>query len=183
MIKQLSGTVSSSDIHGVVVDVSGWGVHVHVTSPESFLEGDAVTLHTHLALKQDGADLYGFSTKEDLQFFELCLSVSGIGPKTALAFLKRAPRENLETAIASRDINYLTKVAGLGKKAAEKLMVEIGEKLKGMEADVLGEDGEVFDTLVALGYSEREARKAVQAIPKSVEGKDARLKAALRHTS
>ena len=179
MIRMLRGSVLSQESSGIVVDVAGWGVLVHVASPDSFSVEDTVVLHTYLAVKQDGMDLYGFSDPKDLRFFELSLSVSGVGPKTALSLLRRAPRENLEAAIAKRDISYLTRVVGLGKKAAEKLVVEISEKLGGTGEETSGEDAEVFDTLVALGYTEREARKALTGIPASVIGKEARLKAAL----
>ncbi len=179
MIREIRGTVLSLEPSGVVVDVSGWGVLVHVASPDAFSTGDAVSLKTYLAVKQDGVDLYGFADPEDLRFFELTLSVSGVGPKTALALLRRAPRESLQTAIAKRDLSYLTKVAGMSKKAAEKLMIEIGERVGGGEGSGPGADAEVFDTLVALGYTEREARKALASIPSSIEGKEARLKAAL----
>lgn len=179
MIREVRGTVLSVDPSGIVVDIAGWGVLVHVPSPDAFSEGDKVTLKTHLAVKQDGMDLYGFSDPADLRFFELCLSVSGVGPKTALSILRRAPRENLEQAIGKRDVQYLTRVVGLGKKAAEKLIVEISEKISTNDSTESGEDGEVFDTLVALGYTEREARKAVSGIPSAVAGKEARLKWAL----
>lgn len=178
MIRGITGSITSIETTGVVVDVSGWGVMVHVPQVDSFSIGDTVQLKTYLALKQDGVDLYGFVDGADLSFFELLLSVSGVGPKTALSILRRAPRENIETAIAKRDIPYLTRVVGLGKKSAEKLAVEIGEKIKSESQDV-GEDAEVFDTLVALGYTEREARKALGQIPRDVSGKEARLKAAL----
>jgi holliday junction DNA helicase RuvA len=179
MIREIRGTVLSVDASGIVVDVAGFGILARVPSPDAFRAGDTVALKTHLAVKQDGADLYGFSDPADLRFFELALSVSGVGPKTALSLLRRAPREALEKAIGARDVSYLTRVVGLGKKAAEKLIVEISEKLGSDGSAVEGEDAEVFDTLVALGYTEREARKAVSALPASVIGKEARLKAAL----
>lgn len=179
MIREIRGTVLSVDTPGIVIDVQGWGVLVHVPSPDAFSVGDTVALKTHLAVKQDGVDLYGFSDPADLRFFELSLSVSGVGPKTALSLLRRAPRENLEQAIGKRDVSYLTRVVGLGKKAAEKLIVEIGEKMGASDRTDSGEDAEVFDTLVALGYTEREARKAVGDISSNVVGKEARLKAAL----
>lgn len=180
MIRELRGAVTAIETNGIIVDVSGWGVLVAVTHPESFSVGDQLTLKTHLAVKQDGVDLYGFTDGADLRFFELTLSVSGIGPKTAISILRRAPRENIEVAIGKRDIAYLTRVVGLGKKSAEKLAVEISEKI-GDNGTATGEDAEVFDTLVALGYTEREARSALAGIPKEVSGKDARLKAALSH--
>lgn len=179
MIRELRGTVLSVEETGIVVDVSGWGILAAVSSPESFSVGEAVSLKTHMAVKQDGIELYAFKDPEDRRFFELCLHVPGVGPKTAMSLLRRAPRENIESAIGKHDVGYLTRVVGLGKKAAEKLVVEIAEKIGADKGLVRDEDGEVFDTLVALGYTEREARKAVAAIPASVEGKEARLKAAL----
>lgn len=183
MIREIRGTVLSVEPLGVVVDVSGWGVMVFVASPESFPVGSTVTLKTHLAVKQDGVDLYGFQAAADLRFFELVLRVPGVGPKTAISLLRRAPRASIEEAVARKDLTYLTKVAGLGKKSAEKLVLEIAEKIGAAESSAASEDGQVFDTLVALGYTEREARAAVTGIPKDVTGQDARLKAALSQGS
>ncbi|MEJ0053691.1 MAG: Holliday junction branch migration protein RuvA [bacterium] len=179
MIRQIRGTVLSIEQEGVVVEVGGgFGVFVRTASPEVFSTGAEAALSTHLAVKQDGLELYGFPDPADLAFFELLLQVSGVGPKTALSILKRAPREALENAIAKRDIPYLTRVVGLGKKAAEKLAVELSEKMK-RGAGEAGADAEVFDMLVALGYTEREARKALTGVPAEVLGTDARFKAAL----
>ncbi|KND46863.1 MAG: Holliday junction DNA helicase RuvA [Parcubacteria bacterium C7867-004] len=179
MIRQLRGTVLSHEPTGIIVEVAGWGVLVNMASPETVLPGSEVTLMTYLSVKQDGMDLYGFPDEAERRFFELLLQVSGVGPKTALSILKRAPREALEGAIAARDLDYLTRVIGLGKKAAEKLIVELSEKVGGSTKVHDDADGEVFDTLVALGYTDREARKAVAAVPKAITGTDARLKAAL----
>lgn len=179
MIRRIQGTVLSLQPFAAVIDVSGWGVEVHTTSLAGLQIGSSASFHTHLSIKQDGVELYGFESVEDLRFFELAVSVSGIGPKKAMTLLRRAPRENLESAIAKRDLGYLTRVAGLGKKSAEKLMLELSEKVGGSGATTIGEDGEVFDTLVALGYTEREARVALASIPPEVSGKEARLRAAL----
>lgn len=179
MIRQIRGTVVGHTPGGVVVEVAGFGIEVYTSSPEIHAEGTEVRLLTHLSVKQDGMNLYGFASQEDLSFFELLITVPGVGPKTALSILQRAPREQLESAIAGRDINYLTKIAGLGKKSAEKLSVLLAEKITA-RSETSGEtDAEVLDTLVALGYTEREARKVVQGIASTVEGKEARLKAAL----
>jgi Holliday junction DNA helicase RuvA len=183
MIREVRGTVLSIEPTGVVVDVSGFGVLVCVPSPDAFPLGAAVTLKTHMAVKQDGVELYGFPDPRDLRFFELVLKVPGVGPKTAISLLRRAPRASIEEAIGRKDLAYLTKVAGLGKKSAEKLLVEIAEKVGVTEGAAGGEDGQVFDTLVALGYTEREARGALAGIPKDVVGQDARLKAALSQAS
>jgi Holliday junction DNA helicase RuvA len=180
MIRQIRGTVLSLEREGVVVEVGGgFGIFVRVPGPESFSLDTEATLFTHLAVKQDGLELYGFPDPADLAFFELLLQVSGVGPKTALSILKRAPREALESAIAKRDISYLTRVVGLGKKAAEKLAIELSEKLNSKETSETGSDAEVFDTLVALGYTDREARRALASIAENISGKEARLRAAL----
>lgn len=179
MIRQVRGKVLDIEAGAVVLDVAGFGVLVRVPSPDALTPGTEVTLKTHMAFKQDGAELYGFLDPLDLRFFELALLVPGVGPKTALSLLTRAPREALENAIAKRDLSYLTRVVGLGKKASEKLMVELSEKLTISDEAHRGDDAEVFDTLVALGYTDREARKALAAIPMHIEGRDARLKAAL----
>ena len=178
MIRQVRGTVVGTEQDGIILDVSGWGAHIRIASPESYPEGMELTLKTYMAVKQDGIELYGFANEEDRRFFELLLGVPSVGPKTALSILRKAPREALEGAIGKRDLDYLTRVIGLGKKAAEKLMVELSEKVgTGTAPD--SDDSEVFDTLVALGYTEREARTTLGKIPAAVVGKDARLKAAL----
>jgi len=178
MIREISGKVLSVEAAGIVVDVAGFGIYTAVPSPDTFTPGETVRLKTHMAVKQDGIELYGFIDAGDLRFFELVLKVPGVGPKTAISLLRRAPRTSIEEAVARKDMSYLTKIAGLGKKSAEKLIIEIAEKI-GTTSSSHSEDGEVFDTLVALGYTEREARSALASVPKEVQGQDARLKAAL----
>lgn len=177
MIRHIHGKVLSVGPVSAIIEVAGFGIEVRMSAPQTLVVDTETSLSTHLAVKQDGLELYGFSDSADRDFFELILTVSGVGPKTALSVLRRSPREALEGAISKRDSNYLTKVVGLGKKSAEKMLVELADKI-GPHAHSR-EDGEVFDTLVALGYTEREARKALQAIPGDIVGKDARLKAAL----
>lgn len=177
MIRQIRGKVLSVGLVSAVIEVAGFGIEVRMSAPQALRTGSDATLATHLAVKQDGMELYGFADDADRNFFEKLLSVSGVGPKTALSLLRKAPRETLEGAIAKRDLAYLTKVVGLGKKSAEKLLVELSEKV-GLAAHS-DADSEVFDTLIALGYTEREARKALHSIPESAAGKEARLKAAL----
>ncbi|PIR83218.1 Holliday junction branch migration protein RuvA [Candidatus Kaiserbacteria bacterium CG10_big_fil_rev_8_21_14_0_10_56_12] len=180
MIRRIRGKVLSVGLTSAVVEVAGFGIEVRMSGPETLSIGHEATLATYLAVKQDGMELYGFATDADRDFFELILSVSGVGTKTALSVMRRSSRDALVGAIGSRDLNYLTKVVGLGKKSAEKMLVELADKV-GPQAHS-DQDSEVFDTLVALGYTEREARKAVQDIPADVIGKDARLKASLSST-
>lgn len=177
MIRQIRGKVLSIGPVSAIIEVAGFGVEVRMAATDALTVDKESRLATHLAVKQDGMELYGFVDTDDRDFFELLLSVSGVGPKTALSVLRRAPRETLIGAIGKRDLSYLTKVVGLGKKSAEKMLVELSEKVGDAAHD--DADGDVFDTLVALGYTEREARKALQAISGDIVGKDARLKAAL----
>lgn len=177
MIRQIRGKVLHVGLVSAIVEVTGFGMEVRMSSPQTLSVGSEASLATHLAVKQDGLELYGFPDAADRDFFELILSVSGVGPKTALSVLRKASREALEGAIGSRDLTYLTKVVGMGKKSAEKMLVELADKVGPYSHSK--EDGEVFDTLVALGYTEREARKALQSIPENAVGKDVRLKAAL----
>lgn len=179
MIRQVTGTVLALEPSGCVVDVNGFGVLVFVPNATEVTVGKPTTLLTHMCIRQDGIELYGFTHADDRAFFEKLLTVSGVGPKTALSILTRAPRVSLENAIATRDISYLTRVAGLGKKAAEKLAVELSEKITPTGETEGAADSEVLDTLVALGYTEREARTALARVPLHVSGRDARLKAAL----
>jgi Holliday junction DNA helicase RuvA len=172
MVTQIRGTVIGTELTGAVIEVGGWGVFVHLATPEVLTPGTEVTLLTHMAVKQDGIDLYGFIDKKDRALFALLLTVSGVGPKTALSILTRAPRVSLEQAIATRDLTYLTRIAGMSKKVSEKIEVMGGDPQQGTDA-------EVFDTLLALGYTDREARKALASLPLSVTGRDERLRAAL----
>lgn len=178
MLHSLTGKVTHISPEGILLDVSGLGFFIIVPDTFAFSEGQAVTVKTHLAVRQDGFELYGFNDALDLAFFKKCLTVSGVGPKTAMSFLRRSPRENLESAIAKKDAQYLTRVVGLGKKAADKLIVELSEKMED-RASHDGEDGDVLDTLIALGYTEREARDALSRVAKEIVGKDLRLRAAL----
>lgn len=179
MIRQIRGNVLETSLVSATIEVAGFGIEVHVPFSENLIVGSEACFATHLAVKQDGMELYGFTDPADRDFFELAITVSGIGPKTALGLLKRSPREGLEGAIARRDVPYLTRVAGLGKKSAEKLIIELAEKLESKKEGGQNDDAEVFDTLVALGYTEREARKALSAVSEKSVGKEARLRAAL----
>lgn len=177
MIRQIRGRVLSVGMTSAIVEVAGFGIEVRMSALGTLSPGKEASLAAYLAVKQDGMELYGFPDTADRDFFELMISIPGVGPKTALSVLRRSTREALEGAISKRDLAYLTKVVGLGKKSAEKMLVELADKIGPRSHD--NADGEVFDTLVALGYTEREARKALQAVPDSVVGKDLRLKAAL----
>ncbi len=187
MIGKLTGVLSGKQGDGtVVVDVQGVGYCVRVPLAFTLSDGALVSLYIHTAVRDDAIDLYGFAAEGDLSFFRLLMSVSGIGPKTALTIMGVAEPSALKRAIASGDASALHKVFGIGKKSAERIVVELRDKLAAetgvRESAGSGSDGEVIEALMALGYSAAECRKALQSLgaESSMSVKD-RLGAALRN--
>jgi len=185
MIAQLKGTVLSCDGGAAILDVSGVGYKIFI-SPETAekVRGQTnSTFFTHLAVRENALDLYGFLEHEELHFFEMLISISGIGPKSALAILSVANVETLKQAIQSGDSSYLTKVSGIGTKNAQKIVLELNNKIGVFEEGVesaLREDMDALEALKSLGYSTGEAREALKQIPRSVSGTRDRLKEALK---
>ena len=185
MIACLSGTVRRKDLNAIIVDVSGVGYKVLVTT-ETALEAapsSPIFLWTHLVVRETSLELFGFLDKETLDIFELLITISGIGPKTALGILNVATPSMLRQAVASEDITYLTRVSGIGKKNAEKIVLELKDKLKTTDADKsvnIRAEGDVLEALISLGYSERDTRDALKKVPKEVEGASERVKVALK---
>ncbi|HPI66812.1 MAG TPA: Holliday junction branch migration protein RuvA, partial [Candidatus Paceibacterota bacterium] len=146
---------------------------------------ESIKLWVHTAVRENSIDLYGFLDIEELSFFELLLDVSGIGPKSALSTLSVAPVSTLRKAIASGDTTYLNKVSGIGRKTAEKIIIELKDKLKEYEGDiatsrVMQEERDILEALRTLGYSQDEAREAIKKIPSNMTEMNNRLKEALK---
>lgn len=186
MISHLSGNLLSTSANSVVIDVNGVGYTIHVTKDalsNLSREKGVVSLWTHLAVRETSLELFGFAEKTELAFFEMLISVSGIGPKSALAILGLERVETLFSAIAKGDASYLTRVSGIGKKSAEKIVVELRDKLiahGGAGEDVHSEDAEAIEALQSLGYSTKESRDALKALPKDITGTEQRLTEALK---
>ena len=186
MISQLSGQVTHKDSRFLILDVGGVGYKVFATGEmlEKLPAGKNAKLWTYLAVREDALDLYGFLEKEGLDFFELLISISGIGPKSALSILNLATLPTLHKAIASGDASYLTKVSGIGRRNAEKIVLELKDKL----IVVLGEGEKVqtssqsdaLEALKSLGYSEREARDALKKVSSEITDTGECVKAALK---
>ncbi|MEK7120459.1 MAG: Holliday junction branch migration protein RuvA, partial [Patescibacteria group bacterium] len=141
------------------------------------------SLWTHLAVRENALDLYGFLNKQDLDFFSLLITISGIGPKSALGILSVASVGVLRKAISSEDTSYLVKVSGIGKKSADKIVLELKDKLgKEYESDgtTLKEESDVVETLKTLGYKSYEIREALKKMPKDASGTSQRVKEALK---
>lgn len=144
--------------------------------------GDLVTLRIHHHISDDNETLYGFESKGDLNCFELLLTVPSVGPRTAMAILEVAPPRVLEQAVAEEDIAVLTKVSGVGRKTAERILVELKEKIKApMVAGVAGgvQQG-AMEALMSIGYKTAQAREAVQRLPKDVKTVEEAVRAALK---
>jgi Holliday junction DNA helicase RuvA len=189
MISHLTGKIIHKDLSFVILETGGVGYKVSVTG-DTLTEitksgGKPISLWTHLAVREDGWELYGFLNREALEFFEILISISGIGPKTALGVLNASSIENLKTAISSGETSYLTKISGIGRKLAEKIVFELKEKVgvgaKGADASLaMKGDADVLEALISLGYGEREAREAVKKLPKDIAGTSNRVKAVLK---
>ncbi len=185
MIAQLEGRVASIQATWLVLMVGGVGYKVY-TSPHLRNEceiGDTLCLWTHLVVREDALDLYGFALYGELELFQLLLSVSGVGPRSAIGILALGKIDKLKSAIAASDIGYLTGVSGIGKKSAEKLCLELRDKLKDIEFGVSGarhEDTEALEALKALGYRADEAREALHLVPGEVVPQAARIREALK---
>lgn len=180
----LRGTIADMTETHLVLDVSGIGYLVAVR-PEDARDakiGSELSLFTYLAVREDALDLYGFSTRDDLAMFEHLIDLPKIGPKSALAILSQANIELISKAVGSDDAAYLSKMSGMGKKTAEKIVQGLKDKLDLNSDMTTGERGnsDTIDALIALGYSEREARDAVQKLDPETTDINARVKEALR---
>ena len=165
MIAQLRGRVVARRLDGVVVDVGGVGYLVQATQRalDKARTGEEVVLDTYLHVREDALQLYGFAEPAERELFELLLSVSGVGPKVALAILSNSTPGDLRRAIALEDETRLVAIPGIGKKTAQRIVLELKEKLGPVE--VLGETPAeelvARDALVELGYSVPEAERAL----------------------
>lgn len=186
MIASLSGTVRHKDGNSVVIDVAGVGYRVLVPVDVALeaVPSQPLFLWTHLAVRETSLDLFGFGDREMVEVFELLITISGIGPKTAMGILNVASPATLRQAVASGETSYLTRVSGIGKKNAEKIVLELKDKLVMKEGEVVHADakseGDAMEALMSLGYSERDARGALKKVSKETKGASDRVKAALR---
>lgn len=180
MIGALKGTVAYIEADNCIIDTPG-GVGYRVFMPAAHLaqlaEGSEVRVHVHTSVREDAIVLYGFLSREYYSFFELLLGVSGIGPKMALGILSAAKPDDFYLAVQSRDVKALTKLPGVGKKTAERIQLELKDKIGGVSgssdeefaesvsAGGSGAVAEAIEALGSLGYSNSEIMPALQQIP------------------
>lgn len=188
MIGKLTGKITLRGDKFIIIDANGIGYKIFVI-PETLKKArnkEEFSLWTHLHVREIALELYGFMEYAELELFELLIGISGIGPKSALGIIGMAPIDTLKQAISAGETTYLTKVSGIGKKTAEKIIIELREKLGGADFmkggnGMLKEEQDVLQALQSLGYSLREAREALQQIPKETEGTNNRIKEALKN--
>lgn len=167
MIGFLEGTIIDSADKSLLVLVNGVGYRVYTTASTSKEASGSISLFTYLAVRENALDLFGFTKKDELIFFELLISVSGIGPKSALSILNIATITTLRSAIASGDLGYLTKVSGIGRKTAEKIVLELRDKVGLIESGqdtARKEESDALMALMSLGYNERDVREVLKQI-------------------
>jgi Holliday junction DNA helicase RuvA len=185
MIAFLEGKIALKTERFAVVNVNGVGYKVFCPAPtleKLGSKGDQTKLFIHLYHRENLLDLYGFLSFEELEFFEMLISVSGIGPKAGLSVLSIASLKELMASIASGQVNLLTRVSGIGKKTAERVILELRSKILVPSSEVrkLVSDDEAIDALVSLGYAQRQAKEALSQVPAKVKSVENRVKEALK---
>lgn len=191
MIRHLTGRVIDATASTIVLDVRGVGYLVTTTLPGTQFATDCdVSIWTHLAVRENALDLYGFTTRDELEIFELLLTLPKIGPKSAAGILAQADIALLKKAVREDDPTYLSKMSGIGKKTAEKIVLELKDKFDGGDEDVAGCSGaglatnqmqsDTIDALVSLGYPQADARRAVQQLPPEITNANDAVKESLK---
>lgn len=185
MYYYIKGTLVQKSDNFIVVDANGVGYMIY-TSQNSIANagetGSTVTMYTYLHVREDVMDLFGFATIEEKNTFMHLISVSGVGPKAALAILSVTTPAKFAVAVVTNDVKTITKAAGVGPKLAQRVILELKDKLKTDELDILPDDGsdeilsdnrsEAISALVVLGYSSADAQKAVRGIDGTLSVED-----------
>jgi Holliday junction DNA helicase RuvA len=172
MISSISGSVKSTSINSLVVEVGGVGLllQVPIRIAAKMQVGERVSFHTYLIVREDALTLYGFTEIVDRDFFELLLSVTGIGPKVAQSILANSTAASIANAIITSNLKSLEAVPGLGKKGAQRLVLELKDKAAGFASGKSGSDLTIFNqvenALSGLGYSNKEANAMLSQVIK-----------------
>lgn len=162
MIARISGTTIEYIEKGVVVDTGNIGYAVFTPSTPPL--GTVITLHTHLVIREDAQELYGFETSEEKSLFVKLVGVSGVGPKTALQMLTLYPLAELVRIIKTSDAKSIALVPGIGKKTAEKISIDLKDKLDHFESASEGPAHDLVEALLSLGYSEQQVRGVISTV-------------------
>ena len=186
MIGFLSGKVIAIKEKYIILDVQGVGYKIFLSAntTQSLTEGAAIELWIYTAVREDALDLFGFLQELDQEIFELLLNVSGIGPKSALGILSVADIGSLAHAIKNENVAYLTQVSGIGKKTAEKIVIELKDKMEKLTIEHQSNESDsvrdVIDALLVMGYHEKNIREALRSIDDSITNTSEMIREALR---
>lgn len=187
MISYITGQLIHRAKDSVIVNVNGIGYSVFVPARliDALKVGSTIELHTHLQIREDSHDLFGFLTREELELFKLLLTVKGVGPKTALSVLNQTDGAAVSQAIASGDPARLAQTAGIGLKNSERIVLDLKNKIVPFDSDHgvtkdWAEQQDVVEALVSLGYSAMQAQAAVKSLPGNLKDSAAKVKAALK---
>lgn len=188
MIATLRGEISQVEDNAIIIETGGVGLRVFVPKPlrERTKSGEAIFLFTHLVIREDDWKLFGFESQGDRELFTTLLGVDGVGPRTALAVVSTLNLDTVQRAVFNDEPDLLSRVPGVGKKTAQKMVLYLHDRLKpvsGLEkiASMSDADSEVLAALTALGYSVVEAQTAIQSIPKDTpDDVEERLRLALQ---
>lgn len=195
MIGYVRGTVSHMAADHCFIDVQGIGYRVFMTAAtrQKLAVGKAATLYTHMHVREDAILLYGFYTQDEYDLFLTLTSINGIGPKVAIGILSAIDPNQFRIAISTKNIGILTKLPGVGKKTAERMILELKDKIgvladeDTIEADGAAASGDIADeamqALLALGYNQNEILPIVKKVGKSAQSVEALIKLALRELS
>lgn len=185
MIGYLQGKIL--DIRGnlltLLVGGVGYLVHISPYTHGKLAEKEEANLYIYTHVREDALQLYGFLECAELEMFELLISISGIGPKVGLSILAIADPKTIRTAIVNRDPSILTSVSGVGKKTAERVIIELQNKVSDLDIHDAGSalaDQEAIEALMALGYSVGQARDALKAVPEDITDISTRIRKALQ---
>jgi len=189
MIATLRGEITQIEDHALVIEVGGVGLRVLVPAPlrGRMKVGEAIFLYTHLIVRETELTLYGFESQADRDLFNLLLGVDGVGPKASLSVLSTMNVDAVQRAIFGDEPELLSRVPGVGKKTAQKIVLYLKDRLKPSDtlasvAAMSDSDSEVLAALTALGYSVVEAQSAVQSLPKNAPDEvEERLRLALQY--
>ncbi len=186
MIGSLTGSIQHVDIiaNNILLNVNnvGYVVFVPVSTISNLTINDKLHLYIHTVVRETALDLYGFTTLDEKHFFNLLINISGVGPKSALLILSLSDVPTLQNAIIENDITILTKVSGIGKKIAQKIVLELKDKVGNIatQRGSTSEDASVMEALEAMGYKQSEAREAIKQISGETKGLNARVAEALK---
>jgi Holliday junction DNA helicase RuvA len=184
MIARLRGRISGRTASGLILDVNGVGYLVNATPSVQRLGNGDITVEIHTVVREDAFQLYGFATSAEREVFEALLSVSGVGPKVALAIVSGSTPAELRRAIATDDVKRFQAIPGVGLKTAQRVVLELKEKIAASVADTTAASDELFarDALMGLGWSLLDAERALSVIDESLPVEE-QVRAALRRAA